>query len=133
MLPDRQARLGAVRAVTLAEAAPFADFVAFPNARFSAPRPTGDVQHSVVSQRIGANYFAAIGIPLARGREFTQQDLRTRPTPDSAQPALVNQTGAQELFGLDEPIGRRVRDLKTAKSYTIVGIARDLKPGFFAS
>jgi ABC-type antimicrobial peptide transport system permease subunit len=46
---------------------------------------------------------------------------------------LVNQTGAQELFGLDEPIGRRVRDLKTAKSYTIVGIARDLKPGFFAS
>ena len=38
-----------------------ADFVAVPNARFSAPRPAGDVQVSMVSQRIGANYFAAAG------------------------------------------------------------------------
>src|SRR6516164_6143006 len=39
LLPERLARLSAVRAVTLAEAAPFGDFVALPNARFSAPKP----------------------------------------------------------------------------------------------
>jgi predicted permease len=133
ILPDRMARLSAVRAMTLAEAAPFADFVSVPNARFSAPRPKGDVQRSVVSQRIGAGYFTTLGIPLARGREFTQQDLRRAPTPDFAEPALVNQTGAQELFGSEEPIGRRIRDVKTEKSYTVIGIARDLKSGFFAA
>jgi len=133
ILPERLARLGAVRAATLADAAPFADFVAVPNARFSAPRPSGEVLQSVVRQQIGANYFATIGIPLARGREFTLQELRARPSQDSAQPALVNQTGAQEMFGLDDPIGRRIRDQKTAKSYTVVGVTRDLKPGFFSS
>jgi macrolide transport system ATP-binding/permease protein len=133
VLPERLARVAAVRTVTLAEAAPFADLVALPNARFSAPKPKGDVQLSVVRQRISAGYFATLGVPLTRGREFTRQDLRARPTPDSAQPALVNQTGARELFGLGEPIGQRIRDLRTATSYTIVGIARDLKSGFFAS
>jgi predicted permease len=133
MLPERLAQVGAVGAATLAEAAPFADFVAIPNARFSAPQPNGDVQRSVVRQRIGAGYFATIGIPLARGREFTQQDMRLRTTAESAQVALVNQTGARELFGLKDPIGQRIRDLRAAKSYTIVGITRDLKAGFFAS
>lgn len=133
MLPERLARLGAVRAVTLAEAAPFADFVSLPNTRFSAPQSAGDVQHSVVRQQIGASYFSTIGVPLVQGREFTQQELRTRPAQDTAQPALINQTGAQELFGLENPIGRRVRDLKTTRSYTIVGITRDLKSGFFSS
>ena len=133
ILPDRIARLSAVRAMTLAEAAPFADFVSVPNARFSAPRAKGDVQRTAVSQRIGAGYFATLGIPLARGREFRQEDLRRAPTANFAEPALVNQTGAQELFGTEEPIGRRIRDVKTEKSYTVIGIARDLKSGFFAS
>ena len=133
ILPDRLSRLNAVRTVTLAEAAPFADFIALPNARFSVPQAGGDVQRSVVRQQIGANYFATLGMSLARGREFTQQDLRTRPSQDSAQPALVSQTGAQELFGLEDPIGRRIRDLKTSKSYTVIGVTRDLKSGFFSS
>jgi predicted permease len=133
MLPERLGRLSAVRAVTMADAAPFAEFVAVPNARFSAPQAEGDVQRSVVRQGIGASYFATIGIPLVRGREFTQQDLRSRPRQDSAQPALINQTGAQELFGRDDPIGRRIRDVKSARNYTIVGITRDLKSGFLAS
>jgi predicted permease len=133
VLPERLGRLGAVSAVTLAEAAPFADFVALPNARFAAPHPTGDVQQSIVRQRIGAKYFATVGIPLIGGREFTRQDLLTRPGQDSAESALLNQTAAQELIVLENPIGRRVRDVKTGKSYTVIGITRDLKAGFFAS
>ena len=133
LLPERLARLSAVRAVTLAEGTPFGDFVAVPNARFSAPRPAGEVQRSVVRQRIGASYFATIGVPLARGREFTPQDLRASNAPDAVQPALVNQTGALELFGQQDPVGRRLRDLKTGKSYAITGVSRDLKPGFMSS
>jgi ABC-type antimicrobial peptide transport system permease subunit len=85
----------------------------------------------VVRQRIGANYFATVGVPLSAGREFTQQDLAR--TTDAGQSALLNQTGAQELFGLENPIGRRIREVGTNKSYTIVWVARDLKAGFFAS
>jgi macrolide transport system ATP-binding/permease protein len=133
LLPERLARLSAVRAVTLAEAAPFGDFVAVPNARFAASRRAGDVQRSVIRQRIGAGYFAAIGVPLARGHEFTQQDLRASAAPDAVEPALVNQTGALELFGQEDPVGRRVRDLKTGRSYAITGVSRDLKPGFMSS
>ena len=131
-LPERLSRLPTVRAVTLAEAAPFADFVAPPNARVAAPQATGEVQVSVVRQRIGSAYFATIGVPLIRGREFTQQDLRA-PAPDAAQPALVNQTAAAALFGAEDPLGRRIRDVRSSKSMTIVGVTRDLKPGFLAS
>lgn len=73
-------------------------------------------------------------MPVERGRELTQQDLRAvAASPDAAQPAVLNQTGAVELFGRDDPIGRRIRDVRTARSYTVVGIAHDLKPGFLSS
>ncbi len=132
LLPERLARNGSVSAVTLAEAAPFADMAAVPNARFSAPQPKGDVQASVVRQRIGAAYFATLGVPLERGREFTRQDLRAAAS-NSDQPALLNQTGARELFGTEDAIGRRIRDARTGASYTVTGVTRDLKAGLFAS
>jgi ABC-type antimicrobial peptide transport system permease subunit len=133
LLPDRLARLGSVDAVTLAEAAPFSDMTAIPNARFSAPQPKGDVQTSIVRQQIGAGYFATLGVPLERGHEFTRQDLRAAGAANSEQPALVNQAAARELFAAEDPIGRRIRDMKSRTSYTIVGITRDLKAGFFSS
>jgi macrolide transport system ATP-binding/permease protein len=133
MLPDRLSRRGSVSAVTLAEAAPFADMAARPNARMSAPRSTGEAQVSVVRQRIGAGYFGTLGVPLERGREFTRQDLRGAASGNSDQPLLVNQTGARELFPEEDPIGKRLRDVRSGASYTVVGVTRDLKPGFFSS
>jgi ABC-type antimicrobial peptide transport system permease subunit len=119
--------------VTLAEAAPFADMIAKPNARFSAPHRSGRVQLGAVRQRIGANYFATLGVPLVRGREFTAQDVRNGATPGAPQPVLVNQTGARELFGEQEALGQRLQDATTGASYFIVGITRDLRAGFFSS
>ncbi|MEO8594026.1 MAG: ADOP family duplicated permease [Candidatus Solibacter sp.] len=133
ILPDRLARLSAVSAVTLAEAAPFADMAARPNARFSTPQPKGDVQVGVIRQRIGASYFATLGVPLEQGREFTREDLRAPGGPNAGQAALVNQTAARELFGTLEALGRRIRDVPSSKNYTVVGVTRDLKPGFFSS
>ena len=132
-IPERLSRLAAVRAVTLAQAAPFADFVAVPNARFSAPQSGEDVVRSVLKEPIGADYFAALGLTLERGREFTRRDLLAKPGPNSAEPAVLNHTAAHELFGSEDPIGRRVRDASTKTSYAVIGIARDLKPGFMAA
>jgi predicted permease len=133
LLPERLSRTGSVSGVTLAEAAPFADMAGIPNARFSAPQAKGDVQASVVRQRIGAGYFATLGIPVERGREFTRQDLRAAASAPADQPALLNQTAAQEFFGREDAIGRRIRDVRTGASYTVAGVMRDLRAGLFAS
>ena len=66
--------------------------------------------HAVFRERIGADYFAALGVPLLGGREFDRRDqqqdqpLEARGAPPV--PAILNQTAARELFGAEEPIGR---------------------------
>ena len=131
-LQERLSRLGPVSGVTLADAAPFGDMMAVPNARFSAPQAKGDVQTSVVRQRIGAGYFATLGVPLERGREFTRRDV-TEAAGKSDLPALVNQTAARELFAAEDALGRRIRDVRSGANYTVVGVTRDLKSGLFGS
>ena len=75
--------------------------------------------HSVFKERIGANYFLTLGVPLVSGREFDRRD--------EAQ-AILNQTAARELFGSADPIGRRFRE--DDLTHTVVGLARDMQPGF---
>src|SRR5262249_37947049 len=70
---------------------------------------------------------------LERGREFTRQDLRSATPANFDQPALLNQTGVRELFGMEDAIGRRLRDIRSGANYTVVGVTRDLKAGLFAS
>jgi ABC-type antimicrobial peptide transport system permease subunit len=99
-----------------------------PNTRVS--RPAGDgqgaqVMHAVIDQRVGAKYFATLGVPLVAGREFDRRDERQGA---AATPAILNQTGARELFGTEDPMGRRIREGE--RSYTVVGLTRDAKSGF---
>ena len=121
--PDRLSKLTAVRAVTLADAAPFSDLAAMaPNAHFSAPGPRGQVLRDAIRQRIGINYFATLGVPLVRGREFTE--FHSQPT-SGAIPVVLNQTAARELFGQDGPLGRTLHD--DLHTYTVIGVTADIK------
>ena len=43
-------------------------------------------------------------------------------------PAILSQTAARALFGAGDPIGRRIREGE--RSYTVVGLARDMRAGF---
>lgn len=68
-------------------------------------------------------YFAALGVPVLRGRDFTARD-------DTLSPPvmIVNSTFAQRMFGAENPIGKRAmssRDEKVERE--IVGIVRDVK------
>jgi ABC-type antimicrobial peptide transport system permease subunit len=72
-----------------------------------------------------------LGIPLVRGREFTDVefiDIDQQQPKSSAIPALVNQTAAREFFGDSGPLGRSLRDEQ--HSYTVIGVVRDIKSGF---
>jgi predicted permease len=121
-LPDELSRDNGVRAVALAASA-------LPShgdsTRMSVPAgdgAVGQVLNSVYRERVGANYFATLGVPLVGGREF---HLRDR---EQDGPVILNQTAARALFGAEDPIGRRIREGE--RIYTVVGLTRDMRTGF---
>jgi predicted permease len=68
---------------------------------------------------VGAGFFHTLGVPLVRGRDFDR--LR-----DPAATAIVNEEMAKNLFGSENPLGRRMTgDDKV--TYEIVGIAKNSK------
>jgi macrolide transport system ATP-binding/permease protein len=131
-LPEELSRVSGVRAVALAGGVPFTNLTAsYANTAVSASSGGKDgrpVLRSVFRERIGANYFATLGVPLVRGHEFDLRDQQSDAPPGTATPAIVNQTAARALFGAEDPIGRRIREGEA--SYTVVGVARDVPGGF---
>jgi putative ABC transport system permease protein len=55
---------------------------------------------------ITPGYFSSIGVPLLRGRDFTETEARTS---EAARVCIVDQGMAEKLFPGEEAIGRRVR------------------------
>jgi predicted permease len=52
---------------------------------------------------VAPGYFASVGIPILRGRDFSFSDTtKTQPV------AIISRSYAQKLFGNDDPIGQRV-------------------------
>ncbi len=75
-------------------------------------------------------YFATMGIPLLRGREFEETDLYDRPFV-----AVVSESLARQTFGAEDPIGHRVQcgfD-QLDKWMTIVGVVGDVRQASPAS
>jgi putative ABC transport system permease protein len=66
-------------------------------------------------------YFAALGIPILRGRDFTDADMETnRPV------LLVNRTLARQLWGNADPIGKSVVFGKDMRS-EVIGLVGDVR------
>jgi predicted permease len=70
-------------------------------------------EFAIVSPR----YFAALGIPLLAGRDFTDQDDASAPGV-----AIVNEVFAQRFWPGQDPIGRKFRS--GGRDRTIVGLTR---------
>ncbi len=74
------------------------------------------------------NYFHAMGIPLLRGRVFTEQDVRGKPGV-----IIINETLARRFWPDEDPIGERLAiglsfdDEGAPESYEIVGIVGDVR------
>ncbi|MCX6629861.1 MAG: ABC transporter permease, partial [Candidatus Solibacter sp.] len=131
-LPEQISRLSGVRAVALAGGVPFSNvFTDRPNTRVSSTTGAADgrqVWCDVFRERIGANYFATLGVPLVGGSEFDTRDEQSGSPPGTATPAVINQTAARALFGADAPVGRRIHE--GGASYTVVGVTHDVRSGF---
>jgi predicted permease len=73
---------------------------------------------------VSCGYFQAMGIPLLKGREFTDRE-----GPDAEPVVMVNHAMVQRYFPNEDPIGRRIRpggSDSSAPWYTIVGIVGDV-------
>ena len=77
--------------------------------------PLGDFR------RVNQNYIRAMGIPLLRGRHFTEQEVR-----QSAKVIIVSQQLVNSAFPNQEALGKRLITGFKGEPYEIVGIAGDI-------
>jgi putative ABC transport system permease protein len=82
---------------------------------------------------VSHGYFGAMGIPLSKGRLFTERDNENGPSV-----AIVNETFVKQYLPKEEPLGQRllVEELVTGKTqlgppiaWEIVGVIKDVKFG----
>ncbi len=74
---------------------------------------------------VGGNYFQAMGIPLRRGRFFTEQDNSSKP-----RVLIIDEHMAEEFWPKQDPVGKRIHIVQlNAKDpwQTIVGVVGRVK------
>jgi predicted permease len=111
-----------VTAVTVAQSTPFSAR----GARLAFEiegRPVTPAPPIVGWHRVGPDHFAALRIPILKGRGFTPTDRRGR-----APVVVINAAAAQRFFPDQDPIGQRIRlpevipgDAETAEIVGVVG------------
>jgi predicted permease len=126
-------RVEAVPGITAAVIATSGPLESGPAVNFvvpARPRPgPGDEPRAIV-RSVGPAYFAALGIPIVRGRAFTAADADGAP-----RVTIVNETLARRIFPGEDPIGRVIELLPRTRAgwanrpgpVTIVGVSANVK------
>jgi predicted permease len=124
-IEDRFSSLPGVRSVSLANYSPlegdnWGECVI--QQGHPAPKPGDKCGSTWV--RVSTHYLDSIGVPIVRGRNFTDQD-----TSASAQVVLVNQTFVRRFFPNQDPIGQHfgIDFPKYSGAWQIAGVFRDFK------
>jgi predicted permease len=72
---------------------------------------------------VSPTFFATLGIPVQRGRGFSEHDDTTAP-----KVAILNEAAARKLFPDGNILGRRIGDsFEKSDEFEIVGVVRDTK------
>jgi putative ABC transport system permease protein len=83
-----------------------------------APEGTGGM---VVWRAVTPGYFAALGVPILRGRSFNEGDLNP-----SENTVILSSGLASRLFQGEEALERRIRPGRSGNWLTVVGIAANV-------
>lgn len=114
-----------VAAATVTTELPFASNVLPQNFLVEGAAPVEKGREPDVNSRsVTPGYFGAMRIPVLAGREFTPADGA------GGEPiGIVNQTAVRQLFGGENPLGRRVAWAREEPPVwmTVVGVAGDVK------
>src|SRR5437762_577801 len=82
--------------------------------------PQADSERQISLDRVGPNFFHAIGGRLLRGHDIEPRDLETSPPG-----TVINETMAKRYFGARDPLGVTVT--VDSVPYSIVGVVRDFQ------
>jgi putative ABC transport system permease protein len=89
------------------------------------PRPEPGQQPMAACAMVSPDYFRAMGIPLLKGRHFSEHDAK-----ESAGVAIIDEKMAASFWGNEDPIGKRIK-LGRPESQNpwleIVGVAGSVK------
>jgi putative ABC transport system permease protein len=72
---------------------------------------------------VSVDYFRTLGIPLLRGREFTQADAKNQNT------VIINEAMARKFWPGSVPIGRKILNRDYPNPLEVIGIVGDTKGG----
>jgi predicted permease len=87
------------------------------------PEQTGVRSAQAIFTVATPKYFATIGVPLVRGRDFSARDQYEAPPV-----AIINEALARQSFANDDPIGRQIRcGLDRPDYMTIVGVVANVR------
>ena len=87
-------------------------------------RPLDEAQTApqVDPRAVSPSYFRALGIPLIRGRMFTDAD-----DDKAARVAIVNDAAAKRRWGAEDPVGKRFSFDNGVTWITVVGVVGNVK------
>ncbi len=78
---------------------------------------------------VTVDYFATMGIPLLRGRDFGPQDEPTAPVgqmDQGSRAVIIDDTIARTLFGKADAVGQFLRADGSGPSFEVIGVAKDV-------
>ena len=73
-------------------------------------------------RRVNEHYFQALRIPLLRGRNFTEQEVR-----QADKVLIVSQQLVDQVFPNENPLGKRLLTGLGDQPYEIIGVAGDIR------
>ena len=120
-----------VKQVPGVQAASFA-FIVFNQGFWSGPAYTREdnipegQNRSLRNNIVGADFFAAMGIPFVQGRGFGPQDIKS-----SQKVAVVTESMARKFFPTGNPIGKRfgIEGRQSTETIEVIGVVKDAKYG----
>jgi len=125
-LKERVLALPGVKRASVARVVPFSPSGFGASKKVFLPNNPASMQQDGWSIRFNAvdpDYFKLLGIPILRGRDFSDRDDKT-----SAPVMLINESMAKKLWPNDNPVSQLVRlGSLTGKVVQIIGVVQDTK------
>ena len=86
------------------------------------PPVTIDQAFDADFRRVNQHYLSTLRIPLLRGRNFTEQEVR-----QSAKVLLISELLASQVFPNEDPLGKRLIMVMGPQPWEIIGIVGDIR------
>jgi predicted permease len=130
---ERIRALPGVEAASLASAVPFGDYQEGRRVRRPGAETPGEPRVDANYTIVGAHYFRTLGLPVLRGRDFTETE-ETSPT--DARTVIVDEPLARRLWPDEDPLGQQLEVPArsrgaTPELYEVVGVVPGLRHDLF--